>query len=319
VARYIIKRLLMMIPILLGISLIVLVFIDLAPGDPVRIMAGAIAEPEEVARLREELHMDDPLLVRYVRFLGGVVQGDFGKSLITRTPVGPDIMRRFPYTLSIAAMSIVLAVIIGIPIGIYAATHQYSWKDNTAILGSLVCVSMPSFWLALLLVNLFAVRFRLLPVSGIETWKGWILPVCSLALGTAAGLARQTRSNMLEVIRQDFVTTARAKGQSERIIKYKHALKNACIPLVLIIGSMFGGALGGALIAEVIYSIPGLGQFTLIGLTNRDYPVIQSSVLFLSTIFCIVMLLIDIAFAFIDPRIRSQFFKQKKRTEEAVS
>ena len=314
--RFIVRRLLLMIPILLGISLIVLIFIDLAPGDPVQIMAGAIAEEEEVERLRAELHMDEPFFSRYGRFIWGVLHGDFGRSFITRNAVGPDIMRRFPYTLVLSSLSIFIAVIIGIPLGIYAATHQYTWKDNTAILGSLVCVSMPSFWFALLLVNLFAVKLRILPVAGIQTWKGWVLPTVSLSLGTAAGLARQTRSNMLEVIRQDFITTARAKGQSERVVKYRHALKNACIPLILIVGSMFGASLGGALIAEVIYSIPGLGQFTLIGLTNRDYPVIQSSVLFLSTIFCITMLVIDIAFAFIDPRIHSQFARKRKSIGE---
>ena len=315
--RYVIKRLLLMIPILLGITFIVSIFIDLAPGDPVRLIAGAVAEEEEVERIRVELGLDQPFLVRYGRFVLALVQGDFGNSYITRTPIWPDIMMRFPYTVLLAFASVVLAALIGIPIGIYAATHQYSWKDNASILGSLICVSMPSFWFALLLAQLFAVKLRILPVAGIQTWQGYILPVLSLALGYAAGLARQARSNMLEVIRQDFITTARAKGQSERVIRYRHALKNACIPLVLVIGSMFGMSLGGALIAEVVFSVPGLGQYTLMALTNRDHGVIRSSVLFLSAIFCIMMLLIDVAFAFIDPRIRSQFSVHTKRGKEA--
>ena len=310
--RFIIKRLLLMIPILLCITFLVSVFIELAPGDPVRLIAGAIALEEDVERIREELGLDKPLMVRYGEYIWNLVQGDFGNSYITRTPIWPDIMARFPYTLALATMSIILAALIGIPLGIYAATHQYSWKDNASIFGSLICVSMPSFWFALLLAQVFAVRFRILPVAGVQSWQGFILPVLSLALGYAAGLARQTRSNMLEVIRQDFITTARAKGQSERVIRYKHALKNACIPLVLVIGSMFGMALGGALIAEVVFSVPGLGQYTLTGLINRDHGVIRSSVLFLSIIFCFVMLLIDIAFAFVDPRIRSQFTKRRK-------
>ena len=311
--KYIVKRLLQFIPILLGISFVALIFIDLSPGDPARIIAGIEKQEWEVEQIREELGLNDPLLVRYVKFLTGAIRGDFGTTYYTKRPVRPDMMQRFPYTFRIATASILLAVLIGIPIGIYAATHQYTWKDNTAILLSLIFVSMPSFWFALLLVQIFAVKFGWLPVSGILSWKGWILPTLSLALGYAAGLARQARSNMLEIIRQDFITTARAKGQSEVVIKYRHALKNACIPLILIVGGLYGSALGGALIAEVIFSVPGLGQYMLAGLTGRDYPVIQASVLFMSTIFCVVILLIDVAFAFIDPRIRSQYVRGRKR------
>ena len=311
--RYIAKRLLQFIPILLGISFIALVFIDISPGDPARIIAGIEKQEWEVEQIREELGLNDHLLVRYAKFVSGVVRGDFGTTYYTKRPVGPDMMQRFPYTFLIATASIILAVLIGIPLGIYAATHQYTWKDNSAILLSLIFVSVPAFWFALLLVQVFAVWLGWLPVSGILSWKGWVLPTLSLALGYAAGLARQARSNMLEVIRQDFITTARAKGQSEIVIRYRHALKNACIPLILVVGGMYGSSLGGALIAEVIFSVPGLGQYMLAGLTGRDYPVIQASVLFMSTIFCVVILLIDIAFAFIDPRIRSQYVRSRKR------
>ena len=311
--RYIAKRLLQFIPILLGISFIALVFIDISPGDPARIIAGIEKQEWEVEQIREELGLNDHLLVRYAKFVSGVVRGDFGTTYYTKRPVGPDMMQRFPYTFLIATASILLAVLIGIPLGIYAATHQYTWKDNSAILLSLIFVSVPAFWFALLLVQVFAVWLGWLPVSGILSWKGWVLPTLSLALGYAAGLARQARSNMLEVIRQDFITTARAKGQSEIVIRYRHALKNACIPLILVVGGMYGSSLGGALIAEVIFSVPGLGQYMLAGLTGRDYPVIQASVLFMSTIFCVVILLIDIAFAFIDPRIRSQYVRSRRR------
>ena len=316
--RYIVKRLVLMIPILLGISFIVLIFIDLAPGDPARMIAGSRATEEEYQRIREELGLNETLPVRYVRFIWNVLHGDFGRSFTSNRPVWPEIMQRFPYTVFISVMSLLLSVMIGLPLGVYAATHQYSMKDNAAIIASLVCVSMPAFWFALLLVHLFSVRLGLLPVAGIEKWQGWILPTASLALGYAAGFARQARSNMLEVIRQDYITTARAKGLSERVVKYRHALKNACIPLVMVIGSMFGMSLGGALIAEVIFSVPGLGIFTLTGLTNRDYPVIQGSVLFLSALFCLVILLVDIAFAFIDPRIRSQYVRRRKRAGEGA-
>lgn len=178
---------------------------------------------------------------------------------------------------------------------------------------------MPNFWFALMLVQLFSVKWKILPVSGVETWKGWIIPVVSMALGYAANIARLTRSSTLEVIRQDYITTARAKGLPERKVLYRHVLKNSILPVVMSVGSMFGMSLGGALVTEMIFSMPGLGQYTLTGLTARDYPVIQGSVLFLSILFSIVILLIDVAFAFIDPRIRSQYIKGKakaKKTEK---
>ena len=317
--KYIVKRLLLMIPILLGISLVVLLLIDITPGDPAKLILGTRATEEEVSELREKMGLNDPLYTRYFRFIWNVVRGDFGRSYTNNREVWTEMMQRFPYTLLLAIMATVLAVLIGIPLGVYAATHQYSWKDNAAIVLSLFCVSMPSFWFALILVQIFSVKIRILPMAGVVSWKGWIMPTVSLALGYAAGLARQARSNMLEVIRQDYITTARAKGQSERVIKYRHALKNACIPLVMIVGNMFGMSLGGALIAEAIFSVPGLGQYTLSGLTQRDYPVIQASVLFMSIIFSVMILLIDIAFAFIDPRIRSQFSKTKKKEGRSYS
>jgi len=311
--KYIIKRLFIMIPILLGISFIVLILIDITPGDPARIILGTQATEEEVQEVRDELGLNDSLAVRYFRFVGGIMRGDFGKSYTNRRDVWSEMMQRFPYTLVLALFSVVLAVVIGIPLGVYAATHQYTWKDNAAIVASLFCVSMPAFWFALILVQIVSVRLGWLPPSGIETWTGWILPVVSLALGYAAMISRQMRSSLLEVIRQDYITTARAKGQSERKVLYRHALKNALIPVVMSVGSLFGIALGGALIAEVIFSLPGLGSYTLSGLTQRDYPIIQGSVLFLSAVFSIVILLIDIVFAFIDPRIRSQYVRKRKR------
>jgi peptide/nickel transport system permease protein len=318
VGRYIGKRLLLMIPILLGISLIVLVLIDITPGDPARIIAGSTATEEEYEQIREDLGLNDPLIVRYTRFIANSLRGNLGKSFITKRAVWPDMMDRFPYTLLLAVLSTVLSIIIGIPLGVYAATNQYSWKDNLAIIASLFCVSMPAFWFALLLIQLFAVKHRILPMAGIEQWQGWILPVVSLALGYASVIARQMRSNMLEVIRQDYIITARAKGLSEHKVLYRHALKNALIPVIMTVGSMFGMSLGGALISEVIFSIPGLGNYTLTGLVNRDYPVIQGSVLFLSALFSIVILLIDIVFAFIDPRIRSQYVRAKRRVREGT-
>ena len=310
--RYIVKRLLMMIPVLLGISLIVLILINITPGDPARMMLGTQATEEQVQELRQELGLNDSLPVRYVRFLWNVLHGNFGTSYMTKRPVFDEMMQRFPYTLLLVTVSLALSIVLGIPLGIYAATHQHTWKDNGAMFLALFCVSMPSFWFALLLIRFFGVDLRWLPIAGIKSWTGWILPCVSMALGMTAIIARQTRSNLLEVIRQDYITTARAKGLSERTVIYRHALKNALIPIIMIIGGMFGSLLGGVMISEVIFSIPGLGEYTLKGLENRDYPVIQGSVLILSTLFAIVILLVDVIFALVDPRIRSQYSKKGK-------
>ncbi len=312
-AKYIAKRLLMLIPVLLGISLVVLILIDLTPGDPATLMLGPQATEEKVQEVREELGLNDPLPVRYVHFIWDVLHGDFGTSFMTGRPVVDEMMQRFPYTLVLVTFSLLLSVIIGIPLGVYAATHQYTWKDNGAMFIALFCVSMPSFWFALMLIRFFGVNLRWLPISGIESWTGWILPCVSMALGLTAIIARQTRSNMLEVIRQDYITTARAKGLPEGKVKYRHALKNAMIPVIMIIGGMFGVLLGGVLISEVIFSIPGLGQYTMTGLSNRDYPVIQGSVLILSMLFALVILIVDVIFALVDPRIRSQYSGKGKR------
>lgn len=312
-SKYILKRLLLMVPILLGISLIVLILIDITPGDPARIVAGATATQEQYEQVRKDLQLDLPFIVRFANFVKGVVQGDFGTSFITKTDVWNDMSIRFPYTLFLVFMSTLLSVIIGIPLGMMAAVKQNTWKDYLAILFALLCSAMPAFWLALMLVQWLAVDLRWFPVSGLGTWKGWVLPVISLALGYAASTARLMRSTTLEVIRQDYVVTARAKGLSERVVLFRHVLKNSLIPVIISVGTMFGMSLGGSLITETIFSIPGLGQYTLVGLTNRDYPVIQGSVLFLSVLFSIVILLIDVIFAFVDPRIRSQYISKKSK------
>jgi len=312
-AKYIGKRLLMLIPVLLGISLVVLLLIDVTPGDPARMMLGTRASQEEVDALRDQLGLNDPLPVRYVRFLANAVRGDFGSSLMTKRPVSEELMERFPYTLKLVVIGTVFSVLLGIPIGIYAATHQRTWKDNLAIFLSLIAVSMPSFWFALMLIRLFGVQLRWLPLSGVSTWQGWVLPCAAMALGLTAIIARQMRSDMLEVLRQDYVTTAKAKGLPNRKVIYRHALKNATIPVIMVIGGIFGSSLGGSLITEVIYSIPGLGQYIMTALNNRDYPVIQSGILIISTMFAVIILIVDVVFALVDPRIRLQYMGKGKK------
>jgi len=314
--RFIVKRLLMLIPIIIGITIVVQLLIEVTPGDPARLMLGLEATPERIQEVRDEMGLNDPLPVRYIRYMRGVLTGDFGNSFTTGRPVVDEMMQRFPYTVFLVTISLCLSILIGIPLGVYAATNQNTWKDNAAMFVALFCVSMPGFWFALMLIQEFAVKRRWLPIAGISQWTGWILPVIALALGLTAVIARQTRSNLLEVIRQDYITTARAKGLGESRVIYRHALKNALIPVIMVIGGMFGSLLGGVLISEVIFSIPGLGQYTISALNNRDYPVIQSSVLILSTLFAVVILLVDIVFALVDPRIRSQYIKRGKGKEK---
>ena len=316
--RYIIRRLLLMIPTLLGITLIVQLFIMIVPGDPARLMLGEMSTMEEVEALRDEMGLNDPFLIRYGNYLNGLLHGDLGVSYRSKRPVMNEILQRFPYSLLLVTVSMGIALCLGIPLGIYAATHQYSWKDNAAIFLALFCVSMPGFWFALILIQFLCVKFPILPSSGVDDWTSWILPSLTLALAYTANIARQMRSNLLEVIRQDYITTVHAKGQSEGKVLYRHALKNAIIPVIQVVGSIFGLALGGSMISEVIFSIPGTGSYTLNALMARDYPVIQTSVLFMSTLFAIVLLLIDVAFAIVDPRIRLQYSRKSTRARREV-
>lgn len=312
--KYIGKRLLMLIPVLIAISLLVLVIIDLTPGDPARILLGTQATEEQVLELRNELGLNDPFIVRWWNYVSNIItKGDFGTSLMTKRPVMKEMMERFRYTVLLVIFGTVFATIVGIPVGIFAATHQHTWKDSLAIFLSLIAISIPSFWFALLIIRFFGVKLQILPISGVDTWKGWIMPCVSMALGTIAMLARQMRSDMLEVLRQDYITTARAKGLPEKKVVYRHALKNALIPVITIIGGMFGASLGGSLITEVIYSIPGMGQYVMTGLNNRDYPVIQSGILILSALSSIIILIIDVIYAIVDPRIRSQYGRKKAK------
>lgn len=316
--KYIGKRLLMLIPVLIAISLVSLIIIDFTPGDPARILLGTQATEEQVDELRDELGLNDPFFVRWWNYVSDIVlHGDFGTSLMTKRPVVTEMLERFNYTLLLVVFGTVFAVIIGIPVGIFAANHQHTWKDSLAIFLSLIAISMPSFWFSLLIIRFFGVKLQVLPISGIDTWKGWIMPCVSMALGTIAMLARQMRSDMLEVLRQDYITTARSKGLSERKVVYRHALKNALIPVITIVGGMFGSSLGGSLITEVIFSIPGMGNYIMTGLNNRDYPVIQSGILILSALFSVIILLVDVLYALVDPRIRSQYNRKKSKSKKS--
>ncbi|MBU5627967.1 ABC transporter permease [Oscillibacter sp. MSJ-2] len=318
-AKYIFKRILMMIPVLLAVSFVVFTLLYITPGNPAEYMLGVEATDETVAQLEEELGLDQPFFVRYFNYLKGIVtEFDFGISYTTRRSVSVELIDRLPNTIILAALGVLVSAVVGITAGIIAATKQYTIFDNLATVVALTGVSMPTFWLGLMLMILFSLNLKWLPPSGFDTPLHWILPVCTIGLCSSANIMRQTRSAMLEVIRQDYITTARAKGQSERVIIIKHALKNAMIPVLTVLGLSFGSLLGGAIMVESIFSIPGLGKLMLDALTAKNYPMVQGGVLLIALCFAVVNLLVDILYAFVDPRIRSQYSggKKKKTAQE---
>ncbi len=318
--KYIGKRLLMMIPVLLGVIFIVFSLIEITPGDPVRLMLGDSAREEDVIAMREELGLDDPFLVKFGRYVTGLVtRGDFGTSYESGRPVMTEIMERFPMTLKLAVLSAAVAVIFGVVCGIISATRQYSIFDNVATAVSLIGVSMPNFWQGLMAVLIFSVWLKWLPASGSYGPEYWVLPALTLGTSCAASVMRTTRSSMLEVVRQDYIRTARAKGQSEKIVVLRHALKNALIPVITVIGIQFGSLLGGSVLVESVFAMPGLGKYMIDAIKMRDFPVVQGSVLFLAIAFSFVNLAVDIIYSFIDPRIKSQYKSIKKKKEATAN
>ena len=312
-SRYIYKRLLLMIPVVIMVAVLIFTIMYFTPGDPAIIILGPNASLEQLAAKRAELGIDQPYLVQLWNYLKNVfIRFDFGNSFINGRSVSSQIMERFPRTLMIAALSVLLSVVAGVPLGIVASVHQYTWKDNASMFAALIAASMPGFWIAQMMSLLFALKLGWLPATGVDSWKCYILPVVANAIGGIAAMARQTRSSMLEVIREDYITTARAKGQIERKVIYHHALRNALIPIVTCAGGAFGFQLGGALVVETVFSIPGLGKYMMDAINQRDYPSIRGTVIFLAIAFSIVMLVVDIMYAFIDPRIKGQYQSKKR-------
>ena len=305
--KYIGRRILMMIPILLAVTFVVFTLLYITPGNPAELMLGQNATPEAVAELEEELGLNRPFLVRYADYLMGLLRLDMGTSYATKEAVMTRIWNCVPYTLELAAISIFIAAVIGTPIGIISATKQYTAFDNVTMIFALIGISMPVFWIGILLILLFSVHLKWLPPSGWGTMKQMILPAITVAAQSVAVICRMTRSSMLEVIRPDYIRTVRAKGQKEYKIIISHALRNALIPIVTVIGLQFGALLGGAIMAETVFAIPGLGRLMIDAIKQRDYPIVQGVVLFVAVTFSLVNLLIDIIYAFIDPKIRAQY------------
>ena len=311
--RYILKRLLWMIPIVVGVTILIFTIMYNVPGDPAAIILGADASAEELEAKREELGLNDGYVTRLLNYMEDLfLHFDFGKSYITGRSIGADLLSRLPRTLAMCAACIGIAMLIGIPLGVNAAVHHGGFWDSASMVIALAGVSMPTFWVALLLVLLFSLHLGWLPSVGYTEPIHYVLPCIANSFSSMAMQARQTRSSMLEVIRSDFVTTARAKGLSERKVIFGHALPNALIPVLTVAGSNFGKMLGGTVVIETIFSIPGIGGYMIDGVHSRDYPVVTGSVIFLAAMFSVIMLLIDLLYAVVDPRIRSQYFSGKK-------
>lgn len=298
------RRALLSVITLLGVSLGVFMMIHAVPGDPILVMLSEFASPADVDALRGQLGLDRPLYVQYWRYVSSAAQGDLGRSVRSNRPVLSEIAWRFPNTVRLAVASLVLAIVIGGAIGVVSAVRRNTLFDHGAVITVLAGLSMPSFWLGLMLMILFAVRLEWLPVAGYEGWRHLILPTVTLATAPAAVLARLTRSSMLEVLNEDYVRTARAKGIRERQVIVRHALKNSLIPVVTVIGLQFGHLLGGAVITETVFAWPGIGRLVVDAILARDFPVVQGAVLVIALGFVLVNLIVDMLYAYLDPRIR---------------
>jgi peptide/nickel transport system permease protein len=302
---YITQRILAAVPVLLGVSLLVFSMLHLVPGDPVRLMLSEFqTTPEQIERLRSQLHLDEPLPVQFGRFLWNASHGDLGTSIRTRRPVAVEIADNLPSTMQLALAGLLVAGVLGVTLGIVAAVNQRSWIELGSMLLALLGVSMPSFWLGLLLIFMFSLRLRIFPATGGGDLLHLVLPAITLGLGAAAILARLTRSSMLEVLRQEYVTTARAKGLLEWVVITRHGLKNALIPVVTIFGLQFGQLLAGTFVVETVFARPGLGRLVIDGILNKDLPVVQGVVLVVATAYVVVNLLVDLTYGLLDPRIR---------------
>jgi ABC-type dipeptide/oligopeptide/nickel transport system permease component len=329
--KYIIKRLLMLIPVLLGVSLFVFIIMHVFTGDPASLILGEHGTKAQMEALRQEMGLKDPIYVQFGRFLWQLLHGDLGRSLMTKRPVIDDLLSQFPATIELAFFSLAIASVVGIVIGVISAVKRYSFFDYVSMIGALLGVSMPIFWLGLILIIIFSVNLHWLPVAGrvdigmeptaithfylvdsilTGNWDAFwsalrhlILPGIALAAYSMAIIARMTRSTMLEVVKQDYIRTAHAKGLDERTVVFHHALKNALIPIVTVIGLQFGFLLGGAVLTETVFSWPGIGSLTTNAILASDFPLVQGSVILVAVVFVIVNLLVDLFYAYLDPRI----------------
>ncbi len=312
--RYILKRLLLLIPVILGVSFIIFSIMALTPGDPAVMILGEGAPIEAQEAIREELGLNDPFIVRYFNYVASALRGDFGKSYRTKLYVGDEIKVRIGYTFTISICGLTIAVLIGLPLGVLSAVKQYSLLDNATLGFTLLVTSMPGFFLAMMMILLFSLRLDWLPsIYQKGVWTSLIMPVIASCTAITASLMRMTRSTMLEAIRQDYIRTARSKGAAENRVIFGHALRNALLPVITIIGSNFGHALGGSVVIEQLFAIPGLGQLMVNSIRQKDTPMVMASVLLTAVFASVVNLIVDIAYTFVDPRLKNTFASPSRK------
>lgn len=307
ILRYIARRLILLIPVVFGITVLVFLVVHFAPGDPLKLKMGEYYREEDTETLRHKYGLDQPLPVQYVFWLGSVLRGDLGRSIFTNEPVLRMIMDRLPTTITLAVGTMIVALLIAVPLGVVAATHKDTWFDNVSRIVAMLGVSLPVFWVGLLLIIVFALKIPIFPPGGTVReygLKAMVLPSVTLGSAFAALITRITRSSMVDTLSDDYVRTARAKGLSSGTVNYRHALRNALIPVVTVVGIQFGTILGGAVLTETIFNLPGLGRLLVESVTRRDFPVIQGGVLLIALSFVLSNLLVDVLYVFVDPRIR---------------
>ena len=312
--KYIVKRILILIPIMLAVSFIVYGILYLTPSDPARLMLGASAPDSALEQLRNELGLNDPFLVQYANYMKGVLHGDFGISYRSQQSVFLEIEARLPVTIKLAFSSIIVIAVLGILLGVISAVKQYSFVDKFLTVFSMCAASIPRFWLGLMLMLLFSLKLGLLPSYGVNSgWKSYIMPVIALSLPSLAEIIRMTRSAMLDTIHQDYVRTARAKGMQEKRVIFGQALKNALMPVITVIGANFGSLLGGSVVIETVFALPGLGNMVVSSIRTKDVPQVMAGTMVIAFMFCVILLIMDVAYAFIDPRIRTNYIKTKNK------
>jgi peptide/nickel transport system permease protein len=316
--KFVTNRIVLLIPVLIGVTIIIFSMMYFTPGDPARLILGDQATVAEVQALREKMGLNESFFVQYFNYVKSLLSGDLGTSYTTGMPVMNELAARLPVTARLAFFSILFAIGVGVPAGIISAVKQYSVLDNVTTVLALLGITMPNFWLALLLILLFSVYLRILPASGLYGPEYYIMPVIGISAASVATIARMTRSSMLEVIRQDYIRTARAKGLSETKIIFKHALKNALIPIITVVGIQFANALAGAVVNEQVFAIPGIGKLILDAIKSRNYPLVQGGVLLIALMFSLVNLAVDVVYAFVDPRIKTQYIKSNKKMKVSV-
>lgn len=302
--KYVLKRLLLLIPVVLGITFIIFVVLSMAPGDPAAMILGPDATAAALAAKRTEMGLDQPVVIQYVQYILGVLRGDFGTSWLSGYEVLPEFLHRIPYTIMLGSLAMFVAVIIGIPLGIVAAIRQYHFVDYASLALALVLFSLPSFWFAMMGQVLFCLTLGWLPSAGVGSLKHFILPAITLGANILASQLRMTRTSMLDVVKQDYIRTARAKGADERRVVFRHVLRNGMLPVVTQIGISFASCMGGSVITETVFSIPGIGSLLINAVKGRDVPVVMGTLIFIAVFVGIVNLIVDIIYALIDPRVK---------------